>query len=858
MAVSANDKIVRGGDLAVIGAQVKAKLAEKQDTLVSGTNIKTINSTTLLGDGDITITNGQDGASAYELWLAAGNIGTEADFLASLKGDSGYSGAAGELEVANRLDSTSATSALSAYQGNVLNKKIEGTTQNYTTGGYLKTDGTVQTNTGYFYTDFVPVSSPSGATLRYNYVTSYGVMYLVTYDENYNRVGSLAANDNSGYRETVLSQDTTIRYVRGSFAIDNKASCSISVNGETIWTAQEDSNGLRDDVQAVADQINDVQADVDGVQTQVDNLHSILYQDVILSEINWTQTAANSQVKKIGKTLIAGVEYKLSIKFEGFSSANMQQLSTISLWLNNSTVVDNTLLGANGFGTRTELSDGQWHTITYTPASNIAYARVIFTSAYSADDPTGVVYFKVAQEDSGIVFKEELDAVSSNVEDSTDLPINVFGDILPTSVKEKIAAYEEDVHIVCVGDSLTGLIEYCDAQEEPEHCPPGDQYKSWVWQLYYNVNKNKAVFDRLDSNRDDTTFFTKNGTWSAVSYSTIDGEQTYEYQYEHSVAANTYRSSDSGAYVQFTFDADSYDKCNIVYSKYPNGAEGEIVIAEGNGKMLASIDRVTWVEANGFAYTENSNPSNAGWNTLRANGTAVCQRHRRIWMKKANGVTGNITIQNKRAAASASGTYLYCWGVERYKGPIVFFDNLGRGGRTTEYLSFNITDIFDRKPDMVIFEMPAANETKNGYATTLSAYTQYFNSSGNNSFKTRSNNYEDMPILVILPHGRSGFFTSDNVAKMYSDQVAGDPVAYLFYKRLYAYVRRILKSYDNAVCINLYDQLLNEANGAGLTYVQAFGNDSSYPKSMTRDSIHPNQRGANKYNKYISPLFEVS
>ena len=93
---------------------------------------------------------------------------------------------------------------------------------------------------------------------------------------------------------------------------------------------------------------------------------------------------------------------------------------------------------------------------------------------------------------------------------------------------------------------------------------------------------------------------------------------------------------------------------------------------------------------------------------------------------------------------------------------------------------------------------------------------------------------------------------------MYSDQVAGDPVAYLFYKKLYAYVRGVLAGYENAACINLYDQLLNEAVGAGLTYVQAFGNDSSYPKSMTKDSIHPNQRGANKYNKYLSPLFEIS
>lgn len=33
--------------------------------------------------------DGADGASAYETWLAAGNAGTEAEFLASLKGERG-------------------------------------------------------------------------------------------------------------------------------------------------------------------------------------------------------------------------------------------------------------------------------------------------------------------------------------------------------------------------------------------------------------------------------------------------------------------------------------------------------------------------------------------------------------------------------------------------------------------------------------------------------------------------------------------------------------------------------------------------------------------------------------------------
>lgn len=65
--------------------------------------------------------NLNEGKSAYEIWLDQGNTGSEADFLASLQGNSGYQGAAGELEVKNNLTEGGATAALSAEMGKELN-----------------------------------------------------------------------------------------------------------------------------------------------------------------------------------------------------------------------------------------------------------------------------------------------------------------------------------------------------------------------------------------------------------------------------------------------------------------------------------------------------------------------------------------------------------------------------------------------------------------------------------------------------------------------------------------------------------------------------------------------------------------
>lgn len=66
----------------------------------------------------------RDGKSAYEIWLDEGNTGTEEDFLESLRGNSGYRGEAGELEVVNNVTDGGSAAALSAEMGKQLNNNM--------------------------------------------------------------------------------------------------------------------------------------------------------------------------------------------------------------------------------------------------------------------------------------------------------------------------------------------------------------------------------------------------------------------------------------------------------------------------------------------------------------------------------------------------------------------------------------------------------------------------------------------------------------------------------------------------------------------------------------------------------------
>lgn len=98
--------------------------------------------------------NLNEGKSAYEIWLAQGNTGTEADFLASLQGNSGYQGSAGELEVKNNLTEGGATAALSAEMGKQLNNtKADKDLENLSPAGQAKFNA--KAGTSGTYPDFV-------------------------------------------------------------------------------------------------------------------------------------------------------------------------------------------------------------------------------------------------------------------------------------------------------------------------------------------------------------------------------------------------------------------------------------------------------------------------------------------------------------------------------------------------------------------------------------------------------------------------------------------------------------------------------------------------------------------------------
>lgn len=109
-------EVLDKGEEGITEEELLEALTTKQDTLVSGTNIKTVNNTSLLGSGNIAIPKGDKGDK--------GDTGPQGpQGPQGLKGDTGVS-ADYPITIYNGLDSDATDQALSAAQGNVLDGKI--------------------------------------------------------------------------------------------------------------------------------------------------------------------------------------------------------------------------------------------------------------------------------------------------------------------------------------------------------------------------------------------------------------------------------------------------------------------------------------------------------------------------------------------------------------------------------------------------------------------------------------------------------------------------------------------------------------------------------------------------------------
>ena len=441
-----------------------------------------------------------------------------------------------------------------------------------------------------------------------------------------------------------------------------------------------------------------------------------------------------------------------------------------------------------------------------------------------------------------------------------EAPLNVFGNVLPNTFLKKYRSSTEDVEIICVGDSVTGLIQNCKkfTAEECSHLPPGMTYKHWTYLLWDSLCKNKPIYDRIDSVRGGRNLFTVTGNFSELNNGKLNSP---DWTGEYSDSAMTYMSEDINAAIEFSWDLSAYKKCNLIYSMSAlDGAMTKLTVDLGDGYVLASFDKESWIEANNLEVSQNCNPNNYSEGAAHySHSVTFHQRHRRLWMKVVDGKEDTVKITLSRNDDNTAHC-MYFWGIEKWNQSTVFVTNLGRSGRAVELLNYNSSDIRDRNPDLVIYELPLANETNKEQYDINSLkrfYETAFWKDIETSYKTFSNDFTKYPLLFVLPHGRSAYYTKNDITDFnVNTGVTNDMFNYLKCKCIFQYLQDNLGKYDNVGFVNLMDTVINDGFKRGKTIEDwlAGSNDNS---TMTADGIHLNDMGSIIWWKYLYSIFQV-
>ena len=191
---------------------------------------------------------GHDGASAYEIWLSQGNVGTEEDFLASLVGPTGPQGPKGETgEWGGEVDQTYDATSANPQSGTAVAEAIATKEDKFDAGEglefidsdgnrVLQVEGPVDIVAG----PGIVIDNPDGNTLRISAATNYETVLYEADSVTNNTAGQIFSLKESvlnfeRIRITVDNMEFRNRPCTQEYTVLNSSSIFITpdINGDT-------------------------------------------------------------------------------------------------------------------------------------------------------------------------------------------------------------------------------------------------------------------------------------------------------------------------------------------------------------------------------------------------------------------------------------------------------------------------------------------------------------------------------------------------------------------------------------------------------------------------------------------------
>lgn len=419
--------------------------------------------------------------------------------------------------------------------------------------------------------------------------------------------------------------------------------------------------------------------------------------------------------------------------------------------------------------------------------------------------------------------------------------------------KLKLSAQVEDINILILGDSLFGAIDLCQGNVlNLSNLPPACVTKTSYFHIWNNVVKNKPIYDRYDSSLNAFTELV--GSWSAVDNFWDSPDWTAEYRGKGSLTRWT---NTANASFRFSWDLDSFEKLNLITRKDIYGTTtATISISSGNGSVEILNDAGSWVEANGFVMDLYIDPS------IATDGSGYCQSlsNWRYRMRRASSGSGPITVTVTKPNDSSR---LFYWGTERYNGVTILFNNIARGGRGfSHFLKVYLNDIYLRKPDLILFELPITNECFGNASDSSLEHIVYEEMQdliwgdraghiNSNSMKTISSDWTDFELLIILPHLSATWIDSNGLLPLSANTSATE-------LDIMNRAKNLILNKGDVEFIDMGNILIREGAKRGKSLYETFNGNSSifdYMYNLTYDTVHQNSLGSRVWGEYLASLF---
>lgn len=335
--------------------------------------------------------------------------------------------------------------------------------------------------------------------------------------------------------------------------------------------------------------------------------------------------------------------------------------------------------------------------------------------------------------------------------------------------------------------------------------------------------------------------FTEIGTWASYTGRTVNAAWDDNQDRE----ADTRYSTTASASVGFNIPAD-YRMCNFIDRTVTDGRNVTVTVTQGGGYMqvLQNNDWIAnvWVEANGYSFSQ-AQVANAG------NAIGNTEYQRRIYFRKT---AGHLTDSVDMVFTADATTNNFCYyGIELVKrNNYLQIYNAARGQHTTtQILPYMQTDIWNKNPDFIFWEVPMANNLNvPTFAYTLQGLQDAIKGDRSGSTNTwnilnKTGNLSNCQVVAYMPSFRQSYYNSDGTYKIatspytYRDicdratdyiQDAGIPVVDMEL----VYQEEVIANPD-------FDNIYNAMAGTSIT-----------GKSYTNDGTHLNDNAVKVWNQH--------